>query len=74
LAGGRYDSDRRWDALDDQLKVKFAGAQGFLGVLESHGEIVLACSIMSRFHGHEDAPKRFNMSIILWYRSSAEDR
>src|SRR5882762_10420089 len=45
------DSDRRRNAVDDQPKTKIAGSQCFLSALESHDEIVLACSpILSRLH------------------------
>src|SRR6266436_8586444 len=46
------DGDRRRNAVDDQTKTKIAGSQCFLSALESHDEIVLACSpILSRLHG-----------------------
>jgi hypothetical protein len=43
--------------FDNQLKVEFAGAQGLLGALQSHGDIVPACSpFRSRFHERRMRP------------------
>src|SRR5688572_823011 len=44
---------RNWrrNAVHDQTKSKFAGAQGFLGAVKSRDEIVFPCSlILPRFH------------------------
>src|SRR6266446_7016346 len=51
------DGDRCRNAVDDQTKTKIAGSQCFLSALESHDEIVFACSpFPSRFHGKRMRP------------------
>src|SRR5207244_11853497 len=57
VTGRCGDSDRCRNAVDDQTKTKIAGSQCFLSALESHDEIVLACSpILSRLHAMRMRP------------------
>src|SRR5882672_9368376 len=54
------DSDRRRNAVDDQTKTKIAGSQCFLSALESHDEIVLACSSI-----HLRSPRKHSSQFLM---------